>query len=45
VSTGVAHTVDPENVKPNVADGARHRALARVVRTGAALGSYAHPQV
>jgi hypothetical protein len=45
VSTGVAHTVDPENVKPYVADSARHRALARVVRAGAALGAYARPQV
>jgi Sulfotransferase family len=45
VATGVAHTVDPENVKPYVADTARHRVLARVVRSGAAVGAHAHPQV
>lgn len=45
VEPGVAHTVAPENVKPFVADTARHRVLARVVRAGAALGAYAPPQV
>jgi Sulfotransferase family len=45
VTAGVAHTVAPENVKPYVADTARHRLLARTARTGAALGAYAPPQV
>ncbi len=45
VERGVAHTVPPENVKPYVADTARHRALARVARAGAALGAYAPPHV
>ncbi|MGY1691579.1 sulfotransferase [Geodermatophilus sp. SYSU D01105] len=45
VEPGIAHTVAPENVKPHVADTPRYRALARVVRAGAALGAYAPPQV
>ncbi len=45
VVPGIAHTVAPENVKPYVPDGARYRVLARLVRAGAALGSFAHPQV
>ncbi|MGY1704608.1 sulfotransferase [Geodermatophilus sp. SYSU D00697] len=45
VEPGIAHTVAPENVKPHVADTPRYRALARVVRVGAALGAYAPPQV
>ncbi|MGY1697007.1 MULTISPECIES: sulfotransferase [unclassified Geodermatophilus] len=45
VEPGVAHTVAPENVKPYVPDTPRYRALARVVRAGAALGAYAPPQV
>ena len=45
VAPGIAHTVAPENVKPYVPDGARYRVLARLVRAGAALGSFAHPQV
>ena len=45
VEPGVAHTVAPENVKPHVADTARHRALSRVARAGAALGSHVPPQV
>ena len=45
VAPGVAYAVPPENVKPYVADDARHRALSRVVRAGAALGAYAPPQV
>ncbi len=45
VASGIAHTVAPENVKPYVPDGARYRVLARLVRAGAALGSFAHPQV
>ena len=35
----------PENVKPFVADTARTRLLARAVRTGAAAGAYAPPEV
>ncbi|MGY1639072.1 sulfotransferase [Geodermatophilus sp. SYSU D00742] len=45
VAPGIAHTVAPENVKPYLADTPRYRALARVVRAGAALGAYAPPQV
>ena len=45
VAPGIAHTVAPENVKPYVPDGARYLVLARLVRAGAALGSFAHPQV
>jgi hypothetical protein len=45
VAPGIAHTVAPENVKPYVADGPRYRALARLVRAGAALGAGAPPQV
>ncbi len=45
VAPGVAHAVPPENVKPYVADGPRHRALSRLVRAGAALRAYAPPQV
>ncbi len=45
VPTGVAHTVAPENVKPYVADTARHRLLAALARAGAGLGAYAPPQV
>jgi hypothetical protein len=45
VEQGVAHTVDPENVKPFVADGRGYRLLSRAVRAGAALGAYAPPQV
>lgn len=45
VATGIAHTVPPQNVKPYVADTYRHRLLSRVARAGAALGSYAPPQV
>jgi hypothetical protein len=45
VAPGVAHAVPPENVKPYVADTTRHRLLSGVVRAGAALGSYAPPQV
>ena len=45
VAPGIAHTVAPENVKPYVPDGARYRAVARLVRAGAALGGFAHPQV
>lgn len=35
----------PENVKPFVADTARTRALAQLVRAGAAAGAHAPPQV
>ena len=45
VAPGVAHTVPPENVKPYVADGVRYRALARLVRAGAALGSFGPPRL
>ncbi len=45
VEPGVAHTVAPENVKPYVAEGVRHRALASVARAGAALGAYTPPEV
>ncbi|SNS20663.1 Sulfotransferase family protein [Geodermatophilus saharensis] len=45
VEPGVAHTVAPENVKPHVPDTPRYRALARVVRAGAAVGAFAPPQV
>ena len=45
VETGVAHTVAPENVKPFVPDTSRHRALTRIARAGAAVGSLTHPQV
>jgi hypothetical protein len=45
VEPGVAHTVAPENVKPFVADTARHRALSRLTRAGAALGAHLPPQV
>jgi hypothetical protein len=45
VPAGVAHTVAPENVKPFVPDTRRHRLLAGGVRTGAALGACAPPQV
>jgi hypothetical protein len=45
VPSGMAHTVPPENVKPYVPDSPRHRALARLVRAGAAAGAYAPPQV
>jgi hypothetical protein len=45
VSTGIAHTVAPENVKPFVADTPRHRLLAGLTRAGAALGAYAPPHV
>jgi hypothetical protein len=45
VEPGVAHTVAPENVKPYVADTGRYRALAQVVRAGAALAAHAPPQV
>ncbi|MGY1812648.1 sulfotransferase family protein [Blastococcus sp. SYSU D00820] len=45
VAAGLAHAVPPENVKPYVADTARHRALAHIARAGAALGAYAPPQV
>jgi hypothetical protein len=45
VAPGVAQLVPPENVKPYVADTARHRLLARLTRAGAALGACAPPQV
>jgi hypothetical protein len=45
VAPGIAHTVAPENVKPYVVDGTRYRLLSRAVRAGAALGTYAPPQV
>lgn len=45
VVPGLAHTVLAENVKPYVAESIRYRALSRVVRTGAALGAYAPPQL
>ncbi|MGY1605048.1 sulfotransferase family protein [Geodermatophilus sp. SYSU D00815] len=45
VAAGIAHAVPPENVKPYVADGARHRALARLTRAGAALGAAAPPRL
>jgi hypothetical protein len=45
VATGVAHTVPPENVKPYVPDTRHYRALAPLVRAGAALAAYAPPQV
>ncbi|WP_336027206.1 sulfotransferase [Geodermatophilus sp. FMUSA9-8] len=45
VERGVAHAVPPENVKPYVADTARHRVLSRLARAGAALGAYAPPRV
>jgi hypothetical protein len=45
VATGLAHVVAPENVKPFVADTARHRVLSAAVRSGAALGAYVPPQV
>jgi hypothetical protein len=45
VATGVAHTVEPENVKPFVADTVGYRVLSRAVRAGAALGAALPPQV
>ncbi|NEK57999.1 sulfotransferase [Geodermatophilus sabuli] len=44
VEPGRAHAVPPENVKPHVADTTRYRALSRLVRAGAVLGSFAPPQ-
>jgi hypothetical protein len=45
VSSGVAHAVPSENVKPFVPDGPRTRVLGRLVRAGATAGAWFPPQV